>query len=103
MGALEAGNIRAAVTQQVIDVDRDARPRYNKTDNFLAVSAIGNADGRDFDNLWSLQQNAVDLKRGDVDAATDDQILLAPGDMQVAVGVEKADIPRSQSARDCEF
>src|SRR5450759_1334839 len=75
---LGRGQDCAAVTQQVVDVDGGARARHDETDDFLTVSMVGNADRGDFDNLWPLQQNAVDLERRNVDAATDDQVLLAP-------------------------
>src|ERR1019366_1199846 len=95
---LGGGQDRAAVTQEVVDVDGSPRSRYDKADDFLAVSVVGNADRGDLDNLRPLQQNAVDLERRDVDAATDYQILLAPCDMQVSVGVEKADVACKQAA-----
>src|ERR1017187_4531604 len=81
LGRLGGRQDRAAVTQQVVDVDGGTRSRYDKADDFLAVSVVGNADRGDLNNFWSLQQNAVDLERRDVDPTTDYQILLAPGDM----------------------
>src|ERR1035441_10176459 len=98
LGCLEGGQNCAAVTQEVVDVDGGARSRYDKADDFLAVSVVGNADRGDLDNLRPLQQYAVDLERRDVDAATDYQVLLAPCDMQVSVGVEKADVTGKQTA-----
>ena len=95
LGRLGCGQYCAAITQQVIEVYCDARSRHDKADDFLAVSMIWNADRRDFDNFRPLQQNAVDLERRDIDAATDDQVLFAPCNMQVSVGVEKADVSGS--------
>src|ERR1017187_2720123 len=92
LGRLGGGQDRAAVTQQVVNVDGGTRPRYDKADDFLAVSVVGNADRGNLNNLRPLQQNAVDLERRDVDAATDDQVLLAPRYAEVSVGVEKADV-----------
>src|ERR1039458_9446152 len=103
LGGLEGGQNCVAVTQQIVDVDGGARSRYDKADDFLAVSMIGNADRGDFDDLRPLQQNAVDLERRDVDAATDDQVLLAPCYMQVAVGVEKADVAGTQAPTAMDF
>src|SRR5262245_65949549 len=51
-----------------------------------------NTDGRDLDELRALHQDGVDLERRDVDAAADDELLLAAGDVQIAVGVEEAEI-----------
>src|SRR5208283_5700645 len=70
LGRLGGRQGRTAVKQQVVDVDRSARSRYDKANDFLAVSTVGNADRGDLDNLRSLQQNAIDLEWRDVDAAT---------------------------------
>src|SRR5262249_6888615 len=71
---------------------------HDIADHLLAPDRVGHADGRGFGDLRALHQHAVDLDRRNVDAAADDQLLLAPGEIEVAVGVEIADVAGAHAA-----
>src|SRR5262249_59765227 len=69
-----------------------AGPRHDITDNLLAVDRVRYAHrGRVLDG-GVLEQHGVDLERGDIDAAADDQILAAAGDADKSVRVHDPEV-----------
>src|SRR5215468_3037851 len=65
----------------------DARLGDGIAYHFLAVDFIRHADRRSLENPGVLQQDLVDLHRGDVYAAADDQVLGTAGDANKAIRV----------------
>ena len=55
-------------------------------------AAVGRGDDRDLGDAGHAHQQLLDLRRAHVLAAADDDVLLAIGDREVAVGVEHADV-----------
>ena len=64
----------------------------------LAEPRVGRGDDRDLGDAGHAQQQLLDLARADVLAAADDDVLLAVGDREVAVGVEHADVAGREPA-----
>src|SRR6266568_3683247 len=89
---LESWQHRAAIAQELGDIDGHARSRHHIAHDLLAIDRVRHADGRHFDQLRALHQDAVDLERRDVHAAADDQVLLAAGEAQEAIGIEHAEV-----------
>src|SRR5258705_2157184 len=89
---LEGRKLRRAMAQEIIRHEHFTRTQHHVAYHFLAPHCIRNADGRGLGDFVALQQDAVDLHRRNVDAAADDEVLRAAGEMQEAVGVEIADI-----------
>ena len=61
--------------------------------DFFAPLDVGHADDGGVFDRWVLLEDALDLARGDVLAAADDEVLGAAGDVEVAVVVHPADVP----------
>src|SRR5690606_9339940 len=64
----------------------------------FAREGVGLADGGGGGDLGVGQQRVLDLGGVDIVAAADDQILGAPGDPQIAVGVHPAQVAGAQEA-----
>src|SRR3974390_2262672 len=88
---------------QIVWTEGRALLKRDEAHDLFSVDAVGNADGRGFHHLRPLRQNRVDLERGDVDAAANDQLLLAAGDMEEAGFVEEAEIARAESAARLDY
>src|SRR5262249_47282981 len=58
----------------------------------LAVDVVAHAERAGVGDVRVLEQAVRDLERGDVDAALDDDVLLAPGDVDVALVVAPREI-----------
>src|SRR5262252_512554 len=70
----------------------DARLGDSVAYHLLSVDLIGHADRRCLENSGVLQQDLIDLDRGDVHAAPDDQVLGAAGEANKAVRVLDAEV-----------
>src|SRR5262245_12987849 len=92
LGYLEGRHYHAAIANELVGIEADAGPRHHEAHHLLAIDRVGDSHGRDVDDVCPLHQQAVDLERRDIDAAANDQFLLAPGHVQVTVGVEEAQI-----------
>src|SRR5262249_58765244 len=66
--------------------------------HLLAVDRVRHADGGGLDQVGALHQEAVDLDRRNVDPAADDEVLLASGDAEKAVGVETPEVAGANAA-----
>ena len=64
----------------------------------LAEPGVGRGDDRDLGDARHAHEQLLDLGRADVLAAADDDVLLAVGDREVAVGVEHADVAGHEPA-----
>src|SRR6266705_1180229 len=81
-----------AIAQDVGGIDARAGSQHHVAHHFLAIGAVGHADGRRLHDFGAPHQRAVDLERRDVDPAADDQLRLAAGEMEETVRIEKPDI-----------
>src|ERR1700722_1315991 len=77
--------------------DRGLRERAagrgdDKAHDFLAVDLVGHADRGRFQDAGMPHQHLVDLGRGDVHAAADDEVLGAAGDAHEAVLVHDREV-----------
>src|SRR4029079_14866899 len=79
------------------------RPRHHVAHHLLAVDRVGHPDGGDLDQLGVLHQEAVDLDRRDIDAAANDEVLLASGEAEKAVRIEHPQIARADAAAAGDF
>src|SRR3954451_7608102 len=96
--ALERRELAAAPGEQLLDFDRRAGPRDDHGLGHLAPALVGNADHRNVLDLRVLGQDTLDLGRIDVLAAADDHVLDAVRDVEIAVAVNVAAVPRAQPA-----
>ena len=64
----------------------------------LAEPRVGRRDHRDLGDARHAHEQLLDLLRAHVLAAADDDVLLAIGDREVAVGVEHADVAGHEPA-----
>src|SRR3546814_4561180 len=85
---------------QFVERQRRARHQHNAGAHDLAHPLVGSCDRRGVDNLRMRKQQRLDFLRRDILAAANDDILLAVGDEQIALGIEPADVagavPRSE-------
>ena len=79
-------------------VERTARRGDDITDDLLAIDRVGNTDGRGFGDVGMGHQDVVDLDRGNVDSAADDDFLGAACDVEKAVGIQIAQVAGLQHA-----
>src|SRR5215216_5845460 len=84
------------VVHQLALLELDARAYLDECHDLLAVRLVGTADHAGRLDSRVLEQRVFDVAREDVEAAPDDQVLLAIDDEQVAVGVEVAHVTRVQ-------
>src|SRR5262245_16577201 len=94
----EGRHHRAAIVQDIVGADAGARPEHDVAHDLLAPDAVGHTDGGDLDHVGLLHEEAVDLERRDVDAAADDQLLLAPGEAEEPVGIDEAEVAGTDAA-----
>src|ERR1044071_7809509 len=66
--------------------------KRHEPDDFLAVDRIGHPGGRRFRHAWNSMQDRIDLQRRDIDATTDDQVLLSSDNDQVTLYVDPAKV-----------
>ncbi len=101
-GALKAGSaLRNSAA--VSSASTSAPGAYDVAHHFLAVDRVRHADGRGLDHVGVLHQERIDLDRRNLGAAADDQLLLAAGERQKAVGVERAEIAGAEAAAAMNF
>src|SRR3546814_10639944 len=84
--------IRHTRCSLVTGVQTFALPIYNAGALDLAHPLVGSCDRRGVDNLRMRKQQRLDFLRRDILAAANDDILLAVGDEQIALGIEPADV-----------
>ena len=89
------GDVRATELDQLVG-QRGSRfaavRRHHHRLDFLAHLFVGNADHRDVVNLRVCHEMALGFLRVDVHAARDDHVRLAIGEVEIALGVEVADV-----------
>src|ERR1700730_2971151 len=95
---LECGKLRRTITYEIVGHEGFARTQYHIAHHLLAPHRVRNSDGRGLCDFGALHQDTVDLQRRDVDAAADDDVLFAPGEMQESVDVEVADVAGADAA-----
>src|SRR5579859_4643936 len=86
------------VVPQFGEGDVDRASRHDRRARPLAGHGVRNADDGNVRDLGVGQQGLLHLPRADVEPATDDDVLDPPGDPEVSVLVEPADIPGSPPA-----
>ena len=72
--------------------------QHDAGQDLLTVMAVGHAHRGGVEHRGMAQQRFIDLARGDVLAALDDQLLDAAGDEEEAVGVAVAEVAGAQPA-----
>src|SRR5512142_1283955 len=83
---------------QRMGIKRRARKRHDESDDRLTALARCGADDSGLRDAGVLQQQALDLRRGHIDAAALDDVAVAAAEMKVALRVEKAEIAGSEIA-----
>src|SRR5215470_6415295 len=86
------------MAQEIFGEAAFARTKHDVAYHLLAPHGIRNSDGDCFGDVVALHQDTVDLRRRNVDAAADDEVLLAGSEMQEAVGIEIADVAGAHPA-----
>src|SRR5262249_41980240 len=86
------------MAQEIFSDEDFVRTQHNVAHHFLAPHRIRHADRRSLGNFDALHQDAVDLHWRNVDAAADDEVLRASGEVQEAVGVKIAHVAGAHPA-----
>ena len=89
---LEAREPRAGERAERVAVERGAVAPHDDRRHLLAPARVRRADDRDVGDVGVRAQHRLDLGRRHVLAAGDDEVLHAPGDEEVAVGVAAAEV-----------
>ena len=92
------GNGQRGVLQQLLFGDRCARLRLNVGDRHLAGVGVRTSDRRSQGDAWMARQRLLDGSRIDIVSSPNDQLLLAPGQPEIAVRVASAEIPGVEPA-----
>ena len=92
------GDFLAAELAQLVGCHLGAGLELHEGHRHLAGVAVGQADRRGDLDRGMAHQRLLDDDRVDVVAAADDQVLRAPGEPEVAVLVEPAEIARVEPA-----
>src|SRR5215472_1785885 len=95
---LEGGKLRCTMAQEIVGYESFTRMQHHVAHHLLAPYRVRHPDSRGLGDFGALHQDAVDLHRRNVDAAADDEVFLASGEMQEAVGVEIADVAGAHAA-----
>ena len=72
--------------------------QHHREADLFAEPRIGDRDGGSALNRRMLQRQRLDPRRVDVVAAANDDVLLAAGDAQIAIGVERTEIAGHEPA-----
>src|SRR5262249_32779938 len=91
----ECRKLRGTIAHEIVGYEGLAGTQHHIAYHFFTAPVVRASDGGSLADFGALHQDAVDLHRRDVDAAPDNEILLAPGQMQAPVGIEEADIAGS--------
>src|ERR1700683_2455642 len=70
----------------------------NKRLHFFAPFRTWHADHGAFSNAGVGQENVLDARRHDVDAARNDHIVAAPFQIEITVGIKTAEVARTPPA-----
>src|SRR5215471_14894180 len=89
---LEGDELRSAVLEQRGLPEISPGPRRYEPHRDLAIDVVAHAERAGVGDARVLEQAVRDLERGDVDAALDDDVLLAPGDVNVALVVAPREV-----------
>jgi hypothetical protein len=81
---------------------RGRLPHHDSGDAFAEIG-MGKTDDRTFRDSGQRVDLALDLLRIDVVAAGNDQVLAAPDYVDVAIGIDKAEIAGDEEAVGAEF
>ena len=100
LGALTAAEAFLAQRDQLFGADALAGVEFDHRLHRLAPLLVGDADDGAVAHRRVGPDHLLDFARVDVEAAADDHVLLAVGDVEVAVGVEVADVAGVQPAVD---
>src|SRR2546426_10307819 len=85
---LEAREVRALAAEAIELLGGPAAPRHDEGGDALAQPLIGLSGDRHVLDARVARESLLDLDRMDVLAAADDHVVDAPGDVEVAVGVD---------------
>src|SRR5262249_31185642 len=96
--ALEVREPLAAEGDQLVLRDAGARPQRNEGLRHLAPALVRHRHHRALEHGGMLHERVLDLDRGDVLAAPDDDVLLAVAQLDVAVRVHDAEVARVEPA-----
>src|SRR5215471_9911799 len=83
---------------EIVRPEGRLRNEHHKAHHFLAPHLVWYPDGCDLGDFGAPHQDTIDLKRRDIDASADDDVLLATREMQETVGVKVADIAGANAA-----
>ena len=97
-GHLEPGEVLAAKDRQLARVGRGTLLEHDEGLGRLAAGVVGHGEHRGLEDGRVLLKHALDLVGRDVLAGRDDEVLLAPRDPQVAVGVDAGHVARAEPA-----
>src|SRR6516225_9472392 len=89
---LETCEIGPKMRLDALRHDDGASTRHDERDRRFLPARIGDADHGAFTDLRTFEDHPLDLRRVDVLAARDDEVLLAVAHEEIAVGIDAADI-----------
>ena len=89
-------DIGAGMFQQFIDTDRGIADQFDIGTGQFAGAGVRLADGTGEGHGRMRKQRILDLGRVDIMAAANDQVLGPPGDPEIAIGVDPAQIAGAQ-------
>ena len=96
-GVFSAGDPgRGEVRSDGLEIEARAVTNLDEHRDPFPVPLVGHADRGDLDDVGMRRAEVLDLLRGDVLAAPDDEVLEPVGDRQVPVDVEAADVARAE-------
>src|SRR5687768_8935982 len=98
LGRLEAAEVAHAELAQLLGGAVAALAADHAGHDLLAVMLVRDTHGRGVEHRGVLQEHLVDLARGDVLPALDDELLDAAGDEEEAVGVAHAHVAAAEPA-----
>src|SRR3989442_1188603 len=95
---LVAGEVRPAMRDQLRLARRGAGCEHDEREGRLDPARVGHPDDRSVRDVGMLEQRALDLRRVDVLAAGDDQVLLAVDDVEVSLVVAPREVAAVEPA-----
>src|SRR4029453_7170410 len=94
--ALVVGEVVGAERLELVAADGGIGLAHDKGGAVLAEHVVRDADDRGLSHLWVLEDHALDIRRVHVVSAPNDEVLLAPDEVQEPVVVEVAEVSAAQ-------
>src|SRR6266581_3785121 len=91
--------VRCQIFKYRFNIERLDPARYHRQAYAFAEPGVGDGEGGRLLDGCVAQRQGFDVRRMDIAAAADDDILLAAGDAQIALIVEPAEIAGHEPAR----